>query len=863
MPIQDYQKKRDFTKTPEPKGEETSGVGARFVVHEHHATQLHFDLRLEMDGVLKSWAVPKGPSMDPADKRLAVMVEDHPLDYISFRGEIDEGNYGAGEVEIWDSGTYTPLGNRLEEGKLVVELFGAKLKGDFHIVRLKNSQKDWLLMKGKDQLAEPDWKLEQILPGRSRRERQEIKSHEHPEPQKPADPMPTSISPMLATLVEKPFSDPAWLFEIKWDGYRAVAFVEKGNVRVLSRHDLDLSAKFPQTAAIPGLINAHTAILDGEMVVLDEDGKPSFQQLQNYARIRPTGPKPDESKFQLVYYVFDLLYLDGVDLRKRPLTERKEMLKGIIRENGFVRFSDHVIERGEELYEQASKTGLEGVIGKRMDSPYLEKRTDYWLKVKTVKRQEVVIAGYTEPRGSRGYFGALVAGVYEGDSLKYAGQVGSGFDETTLKQLYEMLQPLKTGQCPFESVPKTNEPAQWVRPELVCEVKFVEWTSNGLMRQPVFMGMRPDKPAGDVIREKPKEASELVESSDKKQKSGPRAADSRRAVPTNEVFAQDKLKGNVIVDMEGTSVSLTNLDKVYWPEQGYTKGDLLRYYYRMRETIVPYVKGRPVILKRFPNGIDGEPFYQHNVVDAPSFIRTEAIREGKSVVNYAVIEDAASLLYIVNLGTIAQNAFMSRADSLGNPDWIVLDLDPEEAPFDTVCEVAMALKGVLDNAGISGYPKTSGSRGMHVFIPVEPIYTFEQTQSLGALVANAVALRQPEKATVERVIKNRTSAQVYVDFFQNAPGNSITSPYSVRECAGATVSTPLTWEEVAAKPDKRKFTIHTVPDRVAENGDLFHEVLTNRQRLGDALARLEKLLGSAANAVRTDQFGRPKKQTSP
>lgn len=844
MALDDYQKKRDFDKTPEPKGESAQDEGHRFVVHEHHATQLHFDLRLEMDGVLKSWSVPKGPSMNPADKRLAVMVEDHPLDYITFRGEIAEGNYGAGEVEIWDSGTFEPIEDNLERGKLVVELMGAKLKGAFHLVRLKDKAKEWLLMKGRDEFADPDWKLQQILPGGSRKERKEIRSQDGGSKggaatmtapatplNKGSDPMPRTISPMLATLVDKPFSDPRWLFELKWDGYRAIAFVTPTDFRFVSRNNEDLIGRFPQAEAIPGLIDAEWAILDGEIVMIDETGKSSFQALQNVAGIFPGRPKPDDHKARLAYYVFDLLYLDGTDLRAKPLIERKELLRTIIRANDFMKYSDHVEARGEELYEQACKTGLEGVMAKRMDSPYIEKRSSHWAKIKAVRTQEVVIAGYTHPRRSRPYFGALVMGVYEGDALAFAGQVGGGFDDATLEQIYNMLQPLRTDYCPFDVVPATNEPAEWVRPELVGEVKFAQWTDEGVMRQPVFLGMRPDKAAHDVARE---EAEKMAKQSDK-------PASRRQVIPAQKAFAQDKLKGDLRVDVDGAEVSLTNLDKVYWPDEGYTKGDLLRYYYRMRETILPYLVGRPLILRRFPNGIAEESFYQHNVEGAPEYLRTVPITEGDSVVNYAVVDNTAGLLHVANLGCIAANPFMSRVESLETPDWLALDLDPEEAPFETVCEVAMAVKAVLDDIGLAGYPKTSGSRGMHVFIPIDAIYTFEQSQAFADILSNAVAARIPDKATTQRTISKRTSAQVYVDYFQNAERKSLASPYSVRERPRATVSTPLTWEEVEAKPDMRQFTMFTVPDRVADVGDLFGEVLTNKQRLVEPTRRLEKL----------------------
>ncbi|MHB1456463.1 MAG: DNA ligase D [Armatimonadota bacterium] len=846
MPLDEYQKKRDFEQTPEPKGVESKDEGRRFVVHEHHASRLHFDLRLEMDGVLKSWAIPKGPSMNPADKRLAVMVEDHPMEYLNFRGEIAEGNYGAGEVEIWDSGTYELIEDELENGKLLMNMVGVKLHGEFHFVRLKKGKDEWLLMKGKDSFADPTWTLEQILPGGSRRQREELKSKEPDTANESSavvesDPMPQIISPMLATLVEKPFSSPDWLFEIKWDGYRAISFIEKDSFRFVSRRNMDIAGKFPQSESIPGLIDAELAIIDGEIVVVDENGKPDFQSLQNIANIYPSHKVVDKSVIRLVYYVFDLLYLNGKDLRDLPLIERKKLLKSIVRPNDFMKYSDEIIERGNELYEQAIQMGLEGIIAKKLDSPYLEKRTSYWQKIKTEHRQEVVIAGYTQPRNSRAYFGALAIGVYDGDKLKFAGHVGGGFDDNTLKQVFDLLQPLKTDESPFESIPATNEPVQWVQPQLICEVKFAEWTDDGVMRQPVFLGMRQDKLPEEVLREQPVNPSELAGSPASVQDDPPPKV-KHKSEPVEEVFSRKELRGNVIVKVDGAEVSLTNMDKVYWPDEGISKGELLRYYYRVSKTILPYIKGRPQILKRFPNGIKEEPFFQHNVGNPPEFLRTEPVREGADIINYAIVDNTASLLYLANLGNISINTFMSRTDSLKNPDWIALDLDPEETSFETVCEVGMVAEGVLKEIGLSGYPKTSGSRGMHIFIPIENNYTFEQTQAFGRIISTVISARIPEKATTNRTIKKRTNEQVYVDFLQNADGKSITSPYSVRERPGATVSTPLTWDEVASKPDKNTYTIFNTLDRIQAQGDLFQDVLKNRQNLTEPVKLLAKLL---------------------
>ena len=724
-------------------------------------------------------------------------------------------------------------------------MMGVKLRGEFHFVRLKDSKDEWLLMKGKDGFADPTWKLEQILPGGSRRDREALKSKEPVKADDPSvnavsDPMPETVSPMLATLVEKPFSSPDWLFEIKWDGYRAISFIKRDSFRFVSRRNVDIAGKFPQSESIPGLINAESAIIDGEIVVVDDKGKPDFQLLQNVANIYPSHTVANKSIIRLVYYVFDLLYLNGRDLRNLALIERKKLLKSIIRTNDFLKYSDEVIDHGKELYAQAVRSGLEGIIAKKLDSPYLERRTDYWRKIKTEHRQEVVIGGYTKPRNSREYFGALVVGVYDGDSLKFSGHVGGGFDDRTLKQVYEMLQPLKSDVSPFNKIPVTNEPVQWVQPELVCDVKFAEWTDDGVMRQPVFLGIREDKLPEEVVRETPKNPKDLV--SDQTNHDDLPLKSKRKSEPADDLFNRKELKGNVIVSIDGVELSLTNLDKIYWTDEGISKGELLRYYYQVRDTILPYLKGRPQILKRFPNGIKEEPFFQHNVENPPEYLRTIKVKEGSSIINYAVVDNAASLLYLVNLGNIPINTFMARGTDLRKPDWITLDLDPEETSFETVCEVAMVAEGVLKEIGLSGYPKTSGSRGMHIFIPIENIYTYEQTQAFGRVISTVISARIPEKATTNRAIKKRTNEQVYVDFLQNAEGKSITSPYSVRERPGATVSTPLTWDEVASKPEKNAYTIFNTMERIQTHGDLFGDVLKNRQKLIEPIRLLAKLL---------------------
>ncbi len=587
MSLTTYRRKREFRQTPEPRGKANARHGdLRFVVQKHHASRLHYDCRLELDGTLKSWAVPKGPSLNPADKRLAMMVEDHPLDYRTFEGIIPAGNYGAGRVIVWDDGTYEIPGAKNREaaeklaraglgnGRLSFILHGRKLRGEFSLVKLKRGEANaWLLMKKRDAFAsdgditaddrsvQSGLTLDEI--GRKRRPRRKSSA---------AGKMPHGIRPMLATLVDEAFDRPGWLFEVKWDGYRAIAEVGSESVRLYSRKHTPFETKFaPIVESLSTL--GHDVVLDGEIVVLDREGKARFQLIQNYQK---TG------KGDLVYYVFDLLYLDGEDLRSRPLTERKARLRKILgRQASNIRFSDHVERRGIEFFQAATQAGLEGIIGKDGTSPYQEgKRTGAWVKIKSRQRQEAVIAGFTAPRGRRVEIGALVLGVYQGAKLVYIGHTGGGLDDAGLTDLRKRLDPLVRDTCPFEKVPKTNAPVRWVEPQLVCEVEFQEWTEDGRMRQPIFIGLREDKSAREVRREKA-------------------------------ISAADEGESN------GQSPKLTNLDKIYWPKEGYTKGDLIAYYREVAPVILPHLRNRAMSLHRHPDGIEGESFFQKDVSQRP------------------------------------------------------------------------------------------------------------------------------------------------------------------------------------------------------------------------------------------------------
>ena len=656
MSLKTYKQKRNFQKTTEPGTEiRKSKGGLIFVVQKHHASHLHFDFRLELDGVLKSWAVPKGPSMNPRDKRLAMMVEDHPYDYRTFEGLIPPGNYGAGSVIIFDQGNYSSiegidnieaLKKGLSKGDLKFVLNGEKLKGEFALVKTKDKN-SWLLIKKKDQYAtNKNITVEDAEP---------------------------DIKPMLATLTDKPFNDPAWIFEIKWDGYRTIAHLHKDQVELISRNGLSFNKVFIPVHKELATYNAW-AVLDGEMSVLDEKGLPQFQLIQNYLK---TG------QGTLVYYVFDILYLNGIDLRSRPLLERKRILSNFIPESKIIKYSDYIIEKGIVFFKEAADAGLEGIIAKKADSKYYSnKRSQSWLKVKTQMRQEAIIAGFTKPRGSRKKIGALILGVYdENNELKYIGHTGGGFTVKSLNEVYERLEPLITEKSSFKTIPKVNNPATWVKPLLICEVAFQGWTDSGNMRHPIFLGLRGDKKTKDVKKELPMK---------------------------QEVKNEGRLQ-------------LTNLDKVLWPKDGYAKSDLINYYDQMSSVILPYLKDRPESLHRHPNGIDKKGFYQKDLEYEPSWVETCKLHSesNNKMVNYLLCQNKETLLYMANLGCIEINPWNSRTKKLEYPDYMVIDLDPgERTSFETVIKVAQETRKLLEELNIQSYCKTSGATGLHVYVPL-------------------------------------------------------------------------------------------------------------------------------------------------
>lgn len=895
MPLDEYNRKRDFSKTAEPKGAAPAGRGAkarpaarkarRFVVQEHHASRLHFDLRLEVDGVLKSWAVPKGPTLDPSVRRLAVLTEDHPLKYLTFEGHIPEGNYGAGDMAVWDTGTFeTDGGDAAEEfkkGKLPLNLYGEKLQGHFTLVRTRTAgqeQGQWLLIKSKDEFAEPGWVLEQVIgegssdgggkatakKGRAVAEKKPAKKLvgsdagavdlarlDKLDGAKRAA-LPAEVKPMLATLVTAPPTGD-WLYEIKWDGYRAVSFVEGGEARLISRNKIDLGGKFPELAGALAKIGVETAVFDGEIVVLDDKGRPSFQLLQNraglYSKRGQARKKPSGEPAVALYYAFDLLYLNGFDLKGVPLTERKRLLQALLGRldaevAATIRYSDHVsgVGSGASLLKHARELELEGIMAKQAESLYQERRSEKWQKIKLVQQTDVVICGYTAPRKTRAHFGALVIGVYREGKLEFVGHTGSGFNAKSLRETFELLQPLQTAKCPFAKKPLTNEPATWVKPELVCEVNFSEWTDDGSLRHPIFQGLRLDKDPKECVFEVPKAQGEVAKAASKAETTS--KAQGKGEVASEDVtkaLARKGLKGDLRVIADGHEVALTSLDKMYWPDEGYTKGDLLRYYASISEAILPYLKDRPLILERFPGGIAGKSFHQHNIESGPEFLETFTHVENGETIHYALCNNLASLLYVANLGTIAMHAWLSRIERVTNPDWIVFDLDPGEVEYRALCELALELKAILGELGIDCQAKTSGSAGLHVCVCVRPEHSFKQIEGFAALVAEIAVARRPDIATLERSLSKRPKKSIYLDHMQNREGKSMAAPWSARAKPGATVSTPLTWAEVKKVPDPAAFTILSVPARFRKKGDLFAEAARQPQNLEPVLKQLKNL----------------------
>ncbi|MGH9736019.1 MAG: DNA ligase D [Candidatus Acidiferrales bacterium] len=894
--LEEYRRKRKFSETPEPSGKTRERGGNRFVVQEHHARRLHYDFRLEIDGVLKSWAVPKGPSMNPADKRLAVQTEDHPLEYGSFHGTIPAGHYGAGEVKIWDEGHFQPEGvmsasDQLKRGELKFVLDGQKLRGSFVLVRLRNrdsSKPEWLLIKHKDALtrgyrdqvartgpASPNIiSTTQSKPQNAQHQsRPEISSARSAVRAKSRIKMPTSaqpsgmphfIRPALATLTDHAFSNPEWLFEIKWDGVRTLTAVRDGKVQMWSRSERDITREYPEMGDIAKNVDAHEAWLDGEIVTLDRDGRSDFQKLQLRFGVQKPPLKLIE-QVPVVYYVFDLLYLDGHDLRNVPLLERKDLLRQVLRDDNRLRYSDHVAENGSGLFNVATARHLEGIVAKEMSSPYPSGRSSKWLKIKLEKDLDAVVGGWTDPRGAREYFGALLLGLYEGEKFEFIGGVGSGFSAEVQEHLWSQLQNLRISECPFANEPATREQAYWTKPELVARVHFSNWTSDRHLRQPRYVGLQEDhdpqsctfedqanvsnekgsaakaprgkKPGTDDGQKTRRKSNSRTVGNAKRQSRAPEHP-TTEAPSTEEQIQKELTSGtsdNINVELDGRQLHFTNLNKVYFPKDGYRKRDLLAHYLWAAPMILPFLKDRPLVLRRYPNGIEEKAFFQKDAArGTPDWVKTVAIASDSAdrSVNYFIANDRPTLLYLTNLGCIDHNPWSSCYDDQDHPDYIFFDLDPSEGTsFETVIKFGRLLLKTLDNFNIKAFAKTSGATGFHIFIPIEPRYTFEQARLFVRAIGNVVTRKHPGVLTFERTVNKRRRDSIYLDAHQNSRGQSLACAYSVRAFQHAPVSAPVRADELTSALAADQCNLKTIRARVEKVGDLWAKFWKSRQRL--------------------------------
>lgn len=818
MSLQDYQKKRNFKKTSEPVGDsraKTDNSQSLFVIQKHDASHLHYDFRIEVDGVLKSWAVPKGPSLDPEQKRLAMMVEDHPYSYRDFEGTIPEGSYGAGEVIVWDTGTYTVddlnkedretyIRTGIKHGKIAFVLHGHKLQGRFALVKMHGKEDNaWLLIKelddqvvkGPDNFSTASVLSDRLL-SRDEGEMQPAKSS------KKRAKLPDFYTPMLATLVDQPFTEKGWIYEQKLDGYRVLAFIENHQVQLYSRNHVSLNKRFPSIVkALEKL--PFQAVIDGEVIGLDDQGKVSFQMLQNAA----------DHADRMLYSVFDLTFIEGQDIRHLPLTDRKKLLKTAVKGLTQIKYVEHTPD-GQKLFETVIHASGEGIIAKKASSTYQPGvRGNDWLKIKNTRVQEAIICGYTTPKGSRQHFGSLILGIYQDDVLHYIGHTGSGFPMKELAALKKKLDPLEIKHSPFGDDSQLPEPqVTWVKPELVCEVKYAEWTQGDMLRQAIFLHLRPDKQPKAVILEKPETTKQAV----------------KKAAKTAAI----------------QTVHLSHPDKVYWPKLSLTKQDMISYYDQVGPTILPYLVQRPESLNRFPNGVDEPGFFQKDITfDVPDFVDLVTITsDDVGDVHYLVCNNQETLLYMANLGCIEINPWNSRIGSLDCPDYFVIDLDPVGVPFQAVVQVARQVKKITDQAQISSFCKTSGKKGLHVFIPLHGQYETEVSANFAKLVASLVHTQLPDLTSLERSPSQR-QGKVYLDFLQNRKGQTLAAPYSLRPTPEATASTPLHWQELTDDLDPKAFTIKTLPTRIKKHGDVWADLLKQKNNLSKALQNLQQPSG--------------------
>jgi bifunctional non-homologous end joining protein LigD len=931
-PLDRYNRKRDFSKTPEPAGEPRaaapSASGARrFVVQRHRATRLHYDFRLEVDGVLPSWAVPKGPTLDPAVRRMAIHVEDHPLDYFDFEGVIPKGQYGAGDVIVWDWGTYDPEAETpdpkqaIEDGELKFELHGDKLKGRFTLVRtsrrpgsapttaFEDDSEQWLLIKKRDAFAVDGWDAEDHLQSvKTGRTNDEVKAKrdalwmsDMPAATAEIDlagvveaPLPGFIPPMLATLAPPtPFDDPDWLFEVKWDGYRIESIVNDGDVRMYTRRGLDGGTYFPGLLTPATWIAARQAVVDGEVVALDEDGAPDFGLLQEAISALRSRGRGGESP-RLVYQAFDLLYLDGRSLLRVALADRKRLLRSVLRESPRVRFASHVEGDGVAFYEAATERNLEGIVAKLRNSPYEPgTRSPAWLKIKIRPEQELVVGGYTPGEGNAKDLGALAVGVYEGDRLRFAGKVGSGFNAQIRKPLRARLEKLETDTPPFDPAPERKGELRklvWVRPELVIRAELGGWTRDGLVRQTAFKGIDEGHDPLAVTRERPvpvaravaeAETAHVVDTkaetehepeammparSTRARKSAapakpikgaagkptmPAAAPkatkppepSGRAIAATkeELAALDQMPKEGLWQVGGRELKLTNLDKVLFPpldgsgDGPITKRELIRYFARISPTMLPHLADRPLNLHRFPNGVGGPGFWQKDTpATAPAWIRRwkEVGVDDRDANTHIIADEVATLCWLGNQAAFEVHAWTGKLPNPERPTFALIDIDPgEKTTWEETLALARLYRAAFEHLGVRAYPKLTGKRGIQAWVPIVAKYDFSDTSAWVERLSRAVGALVPDLVSWEWSVSQR-KGRARLDYTQNTFIKTLVAPYAVRPAVGAPVSAPIRWDELddpSLRPNS--FTIRNVVERVGELGDLFAGAQTDAQEL--------------------------------
>jgi bifunctional non-homologous end joining protein LigD len=781
--LETYRRKRDFGATPEPSGDGAEAPErARFVIQEHHATRLHWDLRLEHDGALASWAIPNGLPEEPKDNRLAVRTEDHPLEYLDFHGEIPKGNYGAGTMRIWDRGTYEEL--KWEPRKVEVALHGERLEGRYALFPLdKGDQpKDWMI-------------------------------HRMDPPADPArEPMPDKIVPMMARLGPLPKDDEDWAFEIKWDGVRAIAHSEPGRLRFLSRNLHDITPRYPELSKLNRALSHHRAILDGEVVALDPEGKPSFGALQRRMHLASEHAVRRLAKdAPVTYMIFDLLWLDGHSLMDLTYEERRARLAELDLNGDRWRTPDYVAGHGKEILKATAEQGLEGVVAKRLDTPYEPgRRSPCWVKVKNLNRQEVVIGGWMPGEGRRRErIGALLVGVREDGHLRYAGRVGTGFTEAELDRLTQRLVPLERATSPFDAPDQPAPPrgAVWVDPHLVAEIEFREWTQGNQLRAPSYKGLRDDKAPAEVVRE----GAPAVDIREEKDKATARA--------------------------EGREIKVSNLDKVLYPKVGFRKRDVIAFYADIAPVLLPHLEGRPLTLKRYPNGVDAGHFYEKQAPShRPEWVPTARVPTGSKTIEFVVCDDLPTLVWLANLADLELHTSLARADDIERPTALAFDLDPgEPATIVECCRVGLLLEGMFRGLGLQSFPKTSGSKGLQVYVPLNTDVTYDVTKPFAKAVAELLEREEPG-LVVSRQTKTLRRGKVLVDWSQNDEHKTTVNVYSLRARDRPTVSTPLTWDEVregarSGDPERLVFDADAVRQRVAEHGDLFGPVVSLVQQL--------------------------------